>query len=157
MMRTWRPGSWHGMARRARTAGCHASVARAADGRQLDIPLEFAALCSIIAAPPHAASTLTTAYRIQRPRPDRITLRAWRHERARSPPSLAVFAAHLATLLPLLAAILPLLPPKTQNVKFAWPANPLEFHIREEDATDRKIKSGKNGNVYRASQHCHPG
>jgi len=82
---------------------------------------------------------------------------AWRHERARSPPNLAVFAAHLATLLPLLAAIVPLLPPITPNVKFAQPANPLEFGIRKEDATDHTTKSGKNGNVDRASQHCHPG
>jgi len=46
-----------------------------------------------------------------------------------------------------LAAILPLLPPITRNVKLAIPANRLESGIREEETPDAQSKSGKNGNV----------
>jgi len=67
---------------------------------------------------------------------------------------LAVFAAHVATSLPWLAAILPPLPPITPSVKFPRDANRLEFSIREERATDQKSKSGKNGNVDHPTQHC---
>jgi hypothetical protein len=69
------------------------------------------------------------------------------------PPNLAVSAAHRATVLPFLAAILPLLPPTTRNVTLPRAANRLECGIREESAPDAKCKSGKNGNVDHPSQH----
>ena len=52
--------------------------------------------------------------------------------------------------------MLPLLPPITRNVKLPKPANRLEFGVREEATPDTRPKSGKNGNVNPASQHCHP-
>jgi hypothetical protein len=69
----------------------------------------------------------------------------------------AVFAAHLATSLPFLATIVPLLPPITPNVKSPWVANRLEFDVCEESHADQRSKSGKNGNVHQSSQHCHVG
>src|SRR5579859_3447698 len=68
--------------------------------------------------------------------------------------NVAVFATHLAISLPLLAAILPSLPPITPNVKLPIRANRLEFKIRMESAPDTKSKSGKNGNVDHPSQLC---
>ena len=52
------------------------------------------------------------------------------------------------------AAIVPLLPPITPNVKLPRPAIWLEFSVREETAPDISSKSGKNGNVHLRSQHC---
>jgi hypothetical protein len=72
-----------------------------------------------------------------------------------TPPNLAVLAAHRATSLPLLAAIVPLLPPRTRNVTLPKAAKPLEFGGRAEDAPEAKSKSGKNGNVDHPSQLCH--
>jgi hypothetical protein len=69
-------------------------------------------------------------------------------------PNRAVFAIHLAISLPFLAAILPLLLPITQNVTWPIPANPLECGIRTGRAAITHVKSGKNGNVHRSSQHC---
>src|SRR5690349_24921668 len=51
-----------------------------------------------------------------------------------TPPNLAVFAIPLATSLPFLAAILPLLPPITRNVTLPRAANRLEFGVRAEAA-----------------------
>jgi len=58
--------------------------------------------------------------------------------------------------LPLLAAILPLLPPITRNVKLYLPAKRLEFRAQAHAAPHPKSKSGKNGNVDHRSQHCQP-
>jgi hypothetical protein len=69
---------------------------------------------------------------------------------------LAVFAADLAIRCHFLAAILPFLPPITPNVKLPIHATRLEFGIRAEVASDTTSKSGKNGNVHCASQHCLP-
>jgi hypothetical protein len=55
-----------------------------------------------------------------------------------SHPNLAVFAAHPAISLPLLATILPFLPPITRNVKLPLPVTGLECGIREEDTPDTK-------------------
>jgi hypothetical protein len=68
---------------------------------------------------------------------------------------LAVFATHLAISLPLFAAILPLLPSITPNVKLPDRANRLECGIGEENTPDTKAKSGKNGNVDHPSQLCY--
>jgi hypothetical protein len=54
--------------------------------------------------------------------------------------------------LPFLAAILPLLPPITRNVKLPDRPNRLECGIRDRSALETKVKSGKNGNVDRAGQ-----
>src|SRR5689334_19714178 len=75
-------------------------------------------------------------------------------EPAKTRPNLAAFVAHLATSLPFLAAILPPLPPITRNVKLSRGANRLECGIGRENAPGTSSKSGKNGNVDRASQHC---
>jgi hypothetical protein len=69
--------------------------------------------------------------------------------------TLADLAAHRAILLPHRCHLLPFLPPTTRNVKLSQAANPLEFGIREEITPDTTSKNGKNGNVDRASQHCH--
>src|SRR5690349_3362606 len=71
--------------------------------------------------------------------------------------TLADLAAHLAIPLPLLATscrTLPLLPAITRNVKLPIPATCLEFGTRARDASNAPSKSGKNGNVDRASQLC---
>jgi hypothetical protein len=66
---------------------------------------------------------------------------------AASSSNLAVFAADLAISLPLLAAILPLLPPRTPNDELSWAANRLECGVHTKDDLDHNVKSGKNGNV----------
>ena len=70
--------------------------------------------------------------------------------------NIAVFAAHLAIRCHFFAAIVPLLPPITRNVKFARGANRLEFGTHEENVSETKSKSGKNGNVDHPSQLCRP-
>jgi hypothetical protein len=73
--------------------------------------------------------------------------------------TLAVFAAHRATSCRFChppCRFLPPLPPRTRNVTLPIPANRLEFGIRVRSIADHHVKSGKNGNVDRASQHCHP-
>ena len=77
------------------------------------------------------------------------------HMDAPTPPHiLAAFAADLAIRCHFLAAILPPLPPRTQNAKSPQAANPLEFGMRVEDDADHTTKSGKNGNVDHPNQHC---
>jgi len=51
---------------------------------------------------------------------------------------------------------LPLLPPITRNVTLPIPTTRLESRIGRESRAESISKSGKNGNVHRASQHCHP-
>src|SRR5690242_21015741 len=52
---------------------------------------------------------------------------------------------------------LPLLPPITRNVKLPTRATRLEFGIWADGTRDTPSKSGKNGNVDHASQHCRTG
>jgi len=59
-------------------------------------------------------------------------------EVAVTPRTIAVFAAGLAIPCHFVAAILPLLPPITRNVKFAEAANRLERGVREEIVPDTK-------------------
>src|SRR5690242_7763435 len=70
-------------------------------------------------------------------------------------PNLAVSCHRPCQTLPLRCRFLPLLPPITRHVKFVCGANRLECGIGEENAPNAKCKSGKNGNVHRASQLCH--
>jgi hypothetical protein len=51
---------------------------------------------------------------------------------------------------------LPLLPPITPIVKLPIPAAWLEFGVRADPAHGSILKNGKNGNVDRGTQHCHP-
>jgi hypothetical protein len=66
-------------------------------------------------------ATMPTSPRRNRP-PDRVDASA-------SSPILAVSCRDLAIRCHFLAAIVPLLPPITRNVKFAVAANRLEFQI----------------------------
>jgi hypothetical protein len=75
-----------------------------------------------------------------------------------TPHTFAVFAAHLATSCRFChppCRFLPRLPPITRNVKLPHRAKWLEFRVWEETVPDTKSKSGKNGNVDHANQHCH--
>src|SRR5579859_5821050 len=58
--------------------------------------------------------------------------------------------------LPFLPPTLPPLPPITPNVKLLDRSTRLEFRLWAGSPFTTKSKSGKNGNVNRASQHCHP-
>jgi hypothetical protein len=75
---------------------------------------------------------------------------------AATSPNRAVFAAHRAVSCRDLARSLPLLPPITRNVKLSDRATRLEFGIQDGSEVATPAKSGKNGNVHRAGQHCHP-
>src|SRR5690348_18333760 len=110
----------------------------------LDGPFVLWYFSSIFAASPGAAGTLTTAYfsRYVPPAPHRSRSRSGL-DGAGTRPNVAVFAIYLATSLPLrchfvatslplLAAILPLLPPITRNVKLPISANQLELRMCEE-------------------------
>jgi hypothetical protein len=74
-------------------------------------------------------------------------------DRVATLPNVAAFAAHVATSLPFLAAILPLLPPRTRNDTVSWAAKWLESSVGGKGDADAKSKSGKNGNVDRSGQH----
>jgi hypothetical protein len=76
------------------------------------------------------------------------------------PPHLAVFATRLATLLPLLAAILPdrchLCRPQREMSSSRGPQTGLNSRLERRTPQTTKSKSGKNGNVHHSSQHCPP-
>ena len=55
--------------------------------------------------------------------------------------------------LPPRCRFLPLLPPRTRNIKSHIPANPLQFSPHLHPAHESCSKSGKNGNVHHPSQH----
>src|SRR5689334_6005574 len=81
---------------------------------------------------PHSLANSPT-FRQRKRRLVRVKCRAITQNRA-------VFAADRAIRCHFLAAIVPLLPPITQNVKFSRAANRLELRMREEDGLDTKLK-----------------
>jgi hypothetical protein len=116
--------------------------------RRLAIPISLWYIRSIHAAPPRAANTLNNRIPRQTRPPTPNGNRNPGIVNVTTPPRIvAVFAIPLAISLPFLAAILPLLPPRTPNVTLAILANRLEFGSRGEGAPDTRPKSGKNGNV----------